>query len=54
MPRLGQDKAGPALLGLIPNLRLHTIDVSCSGMAGTFGLEARSYEASIAAGAADA
>jgi FAD/FMN-containing dehydrogenase/Fe-S oxidoreductase len=47
---IGQDKAGPALLGLIPNLRVHTIDVSCSGMAGTFGLESRSYAASLAAG----
>jgi FAD/FMN-containing dehydrogenase/Fe-S oxidoreductase len=43
--------AGPSLLALIPGLRVHTIDVSCSGMAGTFGLQAESYETSLAAGA---
>src|SRR5204863_2782382 len=41
---------GPRLLALIPGLRVHTIDVSCSGMAGTFGLQSASYEASLAAG----
>jgi Fe-S oxidoreductase len=38
------------LLSLIPEMRVHTIDVSCSGMAGTFGLKAENYEASLAAG----
>ena len=47
---LGRPPAGPALLALIPELRVHTIDVSCSGMAGTFGLKAENYEASLAAG----
>lgn len=41
---------GPTLLALIPGLRVHTIDVSCSGMAGTYGLRADSYHASLAAG----
>ena len=41
---------GPALLALIPGLRVHTIDVSCSGMAGTFGLGATNYATSLAAG----
>src|SRR5262249_7273653 len=31
---LGRPPAGPALLKLIPGLRVHTIDVNCSGMAG--------------------
>jgi FAD/FMN-containing dehydrogenase/Fe-S oxidoreductase len=43
--------AGPSLLSLIPGLRVETIDVSCSGMAGTYGLKADSYETSLAAGA---
>jgi FAD/FMN-containing dehydrogenase/Fe-S oxidoreductase len=47
---LGQPVAGPELLGLIPELRVHGIDVSCSGMAGTFGLSANNYEISLAAG----
>ena len=41
---------GPALLSLIPGLRVHTIDVSCSGMAGTFGLRAENYRTSLDAG----
>ncbi|HJZ57201.1 MAG TPA: FAD-linked oxidase C-terminal domain-containing protein, partial [Gemmataceae bacterium] len=41
---------GPGLLSLIPGLRVHTIDVSCSGMAGTWGLKAKNYAASLAAG----
>jgi FAD/FMN-containing dehydrogenase/Fe-S oxidoreductase len=48
---LGQPPAGPALLSLIPSLRVHTIDVSCSGMAGTFGLHAAHYQTSLEAGA---
>jgi FAD/FMN-containing dehydrogenase/Fe-S oxidoreductase len=48
---LGLGVHGPDLLELIPSVRVHTIDVSCSGMAGTFGLKARHYEDSLAAGA---
>jgi Fe-S oxidoreductase len=47
---LGQGVAGPALLALIPGLTVRTIDVSCSGMAGTFGLKARNYAVSLEAG----
>jgi FAD/FMN-containing dehydrogenase/Fe-S oxidoreductase len=47
---LGRPPAGPQLLALIPGLRVRTIDVSCSGMAGTFGLRADSYETSLEAG----
>jgi FAD/FMN-containing dehydrogenase/Fe-S oxidoreductase len=42
--------AAPALLSMIPGLRVHTIDVSCSGMAGTYGLRAENYHTSQAAG----
>jgi Fe-S oxidoreductase len=41
---------GPNLLALIPELRVSTIDVSCSGMAGTFGLNAKNLPLSLAAG----
>lgn len=47
---LGRAPAGPALLGLVPGLRVGTIDVSCSGMAGTYGFRADHYETSLAAG----
>lgn len=47
---LGRPPVGPALLSLIPEMRVQTIDVSCSGMAGTYGLKAANYEASLAAG----
>jgi FAD/FMN-containing dehydrogenase/Fe-S oxidoreductase len=47
---LGRPPCGPDLLALIPGLRVHTIDVSCSGMAGTFGLKAENYDVSLAAG----
>jgi Fe-S oxidoreductase len=47
---LGRPPAGPSLLALIPELRVHTIDVSCSGMAGTFGLKAENYAVSLEAG----
>lgn len=47
---LGREPASAQLLGLIPELRLHTIDVSCSGMAGTYGLKRRNYWASLEAG----
>jgi Fe-S oxidoreductase len=42
--------AGPKLLSLIPHFRPLTIDVSCSGMAGTFGLKRENFEASLAVG----
>ncbi|HMC67135.1 MAG TPA: FAD-linked oxidase C-terminal domain-containing protein [Gemmataceae bacterium] len=47
---LGKPAAGPALLALIPGLRVRTIDVSCSGMAGTFGFKAKNYAVSLEAG----
>ena len=47
---LGQAPAAPALLRLIPRLQVHTIDVSCSGMAGSFGLGSSNYRTSLAAG----
>jgi FAD/FMN-containing dehydrogenase/Fe-S oxidoreductase len=47
---LGRPAAGPALLSLIPQLQVHTIDVSCSGMAGNFGLNAANYAVSLEAG----
>jgi Fe-S oxidoreductase len=47
---LGRPPAGPKLLALIPGLRVHTIDVSCSGMAGTYGLKAETYRTSLEAG----
>jgi Fe-S oxidoreductase len=47
---LGGPPRGPDLLALIPGLRVHTIDVSCSGMAGTFGLQAANRAASLEAG----
>jgi Fe-S oxidoreductase len=47
---LGGPPRGPDLLALIPGLRVRTIDVSCSGMAGTFGLKAANYGASLEAG----
>lgn len=43
--------AGPNLLALIPGIRVHTLDVSCSGMAGPWGLKVENYAASLAAGA---
>ena len=42
--------AAPGLLELIPGVRVRTIDVSCSGMAGTWGLSAAHREMSLAAG----
>jgi Fe-S oxidoreductase len=47
---LGAAPAGPALLSLIPGVRVRTIDVNCSGMAGTFGLKAENYALSLEAG----
>jgi Fe-S oxidoreductase len=49
---LGGPPVGPALLALIPGLRVYTIDAGCSGMAGTFGLKVGGYETSLAAGRA--
>src|SRR5262249_9198979 len=49
---LGQPPAAPSLLALIPGLRVHTIDVGCSGMAGTFGLQSKNYDISLQAGRA--
>jgi Fe-S oxidoreductase len=49
---LGRPAAGPLLLALIPGLRVHTIDVGCSGMAGTYGLNAENYATSLEAGRA--
>jgi Fe-S oxidoreductase len=42
--------AGPRLLSSIPRLQATTIDVSCSGMAGTFGLKTENLETSLEAG----
>jgi len=47
---LGGEPAGPKLLGLIPGLEVFTIDKSCSGMAGTYGLQAANYTDSLKAG----
>jgi FAD/FMN-containing dehydrogenase/Fe-S oxidoreductase len=47
---LGKGIWGPALLALIPDLKVNKIDVSCSGMAGTFGLNAKNLPVSLAAG----
>jgi FAD/FMN-containing dehydrogenase/Fe-S oxidoreductase len=47
---LGEPPRGPGLLALIPGMRVRTIDVSCSGMAGTFGLKAANYGTSLEAG----
>jgi FAD/FMN-containing dehydrogenase/Fe-S oxidoreductase len=41
---------GPDLLRLIPGLEVDTLDVSCSGMAGTFGLKKKNLATSLAAG----
>jgi FAD/FMN-containing dehydrogenase/Fe-S oxidoreductase len=48
---LGRPAAGPSLLALVPGLRVRTLDVGCSGMAGTYGLKADNYATSLAAGA---
>jgi Fe-S oxidoreductase len=47
---LGGPPRGPGLLALVPGLRVRTVDVSCSGMAGTYGLSAANYRASLEAG----
>ncbi len=48
---LRKPPAGPALLALIPGVRVHTVDVGCSGMAGTWGLKAANHKLSLLAGA---
>jgi Fe-S oxidoreductase len=47
---LGEMPAGPRLLALIPGVRVQTLDLSCSGMAGTYGLGVDHYETSLEAG----
>src|SRR5207237_6288984 len=47
---LGQGVHGPDLLSLIPSLMVHKIDVSCSGMAGTYGLNVKNLSTSLEAG----
>ena len=51
MKALRTAPAGPRLLALIPGMRVHTIDVGCSGMAGSWGLKAANYRTSLNAGA---
>lgn len=41
---------GPNLLRAIPELEVRTLDLGCSGMAGTFGLKAKNLTTSLAAG----
>jgi Fe-S oxidoreductase len=50
MKALRSSVAGPTLVALIPTARVSTIDRSCSGMAGTYGLGADNYELSLRAG----
>ena len=38
------------LLALIPDLRLHTIDKGCSGMAGAYGLTSQNFQTSLKLG----
>ncbi len=47
---LGEGIHGPALLSLIPGVQVNKIDVSCSGMAGPYGLNAQNLPTSLAAG----
>jgi Fe-S oxidoreductase len=47
---LGNGVHGPDLLALIPELQVNKIDLSCSGMAGTYGLNSKNYETSMAIG----
>lgn len=47
---IGEGVRGPDLLALIPGMRVNKIDVSCSGMAGTFGLSAHNHPVSLEAG----
>ncbi|HVK15239.1 MAG TPA: FAD-linked oxidase C-terminal domain-containing protein [Gemmataceae bacterium] len=47
---MGAGAAGPRLLELIPEFQVNKIDLSCSGMAGPWGLNAANYESSLMAG----
>jgi Fe-S oxidoreductase len=47
---LRQHAAAPGLLQAVPGVRVRTIDVHCSGIAGTFGLKAMNYATSVKAG----
>jgi FAD/FMN-containing dehydrogenase/Fe-S oxidoreductase len=47
---LGRPIVTAKLLSLIPQMQVRTIDVSCSGMAGTYGLKRRNYWTSLEAG----
>ena len=47
---LQQGASGARLLALVPALRTRVIDVSCSGMAGTYGLKEENFATSLAAG----
>ena len=49
---LRKPPAGPGLLSLVPGVTVRTIDVGCSGMAGTWGMQAANRATSLAAGAA--
>jgi Fe-S oxidoreductase len=47
---LGHPAAAPQLLEKIPQLRILPVGLSCSGMAGTFGLEEKNMEVALRAG----
>jgi len=47
---LGRNTPLLQLLSLIPNLRVHTIDKGCSGMAGAFGLAEQNFRTSVRIG----
>jgi len=47
---LGVGSPGENLLRLIPGVTVHRLEERCSGMAGTFGLKAENYRASLRAG----
>jgi len=47
---LGKDTPLVELLGLIPQIRLHTIDKGCSGMAGAYGLTTENFRNSLRIG----
>ena len=44
------EKAGPQLMGLIPDLEIDCIDAGCTGMAGTWGLQRKNYRNSLRVG----
>ena len=47
---LGQDTPLQELLKLIPEMRVHTIEEGCSGMAGAYGLTKQNFKTSIRIG----